>query len=72
MLTAAVYGGLFASPCADAVFNAIMAVTGSADRLNFGLAAEKAKKAGLKVEMVIAGTVMVHKIAGHAAEQSCR
>ena len=50
-----------------------------------GLAAEKAKKTGLKVEMVIvgddialpdnkqprgiAGTVMVHKIAGHAAEQ---
>ncbi len=96
MLTAAVCGDLFASPSVDAVFNAIMAVTGSAgcllivknytgDRLNFGLAAEKAKKAGLKVEMVIvgddialpenkqprgiAGTVMVHKIAGHAAEQ---
>lgn len=96
MLTAAVCGDLFASPSVDAVFNAIMAVTGPAgcllivknytgDRLNFGLAAEKAKKAGLKVEMVIvgddialpdnkqprgiAGTVLVHKIAGHAAEQ---
>jgi len=96
MLTAAVCGDLFASPSVDAVFNAIMALTGEAgcllivknytgDRLNFGLAAEKAKKAGLKVEMVIvgddislpdnkqprgiAGTVMVHKIAGHAAEQ---
>lgn len=30
MLTAAVYGDLFASPSADAVFNAIMAITGSA------------------------------------------
>ena len=96
MLTAAVCGDLFASPSVDAVFNAILALTGSAgcllivknytgDRLNFGLAAEKAKRAGLKVEMVIvgddialpdnkqprgiAGTVLVHKIAGHAAEQ---
>lgn len=96
MLTAAVCGDLFASPSVDAVFNAILAMTGPAgcllivknytgDRLNFGLAAEKAKKAGLKVEMVIvgddialpdnkqprgiAGTVLVHKIAGHAAEQ---
>ncbi|MWL75371.1 dihydroxyacetone kinase, partial [Escherichia coli] len=55
------------------------------DRLNFGLAAEKAKGYGLNVEMVIvaddialpdnkqprgiAGTVLVHKIAGYAAEQ---
>jgi dihydroxyacetone kinase len=55
------------------------------DRLNFGLAAEKAKKLGLKVEMVIvnddisienskkprgiAGTVFVHKVAGYYAQQ---
>jgi dihydroxyacetone kinase len=96
MLTAAVCGDLFASPSVDAVLNAIVAVTGDSgcllivknytgDRLNFGLAAERAKRYGLKVEMVIvaddialpdnkqprgiAGTAMVHKIAGHAAEQ---
>lgn len=96
MLTAAVCGDLFASPSVEAVLNAIVAVTGdrgcllivknyTGDRLNFGLAAERAKKHGLKVEMVIvgddislpdnkqprgiAGTVLVHKIAGYAAEQ---
>lgn len=95
MLTAAVCGDLFASPSVDAVLNAIVAVTGdrgcllivknyTGDRLNFGLAAEKARSRGLKVEMVIVGddialpdnkqprgiggTAMVHKIAGHAAE----
>ena len=95
MLTAAVCGALFASPSVDAVLNAIVAVTGdrgcllivknyTGDRLNFGLAAEKAKRYGLKVEMVIvaddialpdnkqprgiAGTALVHKIAGYAAE----
>lgn len=96
MLTAAVCGDVFASPSVDAVLNAIVAVTGeqgcllivknyTGDRLNFGLAAEKAKRYGLNVEMVIvaddialpdnkqprgiAGTVLVHKIAGYAAEQ---
>lgn len=96
MLTAAVCGEVFASPSVDAVLNAIVAVTGKAgcllivknytgDRLNFGLAAEKAKGMGYNVELVmvsddislpdnkqprgIAGTVLVHKIAGYAAEQ---
>lgn len=96
MLTAAVCGEVFASPSVDAVLNAIVAVTGKAgcllivknytgDRLNFGLAAEKAKGMGYDVELVmvsddislpdnkqprgIAGTVLVHKIAGYAAEQ---
>lgn len=96
MLTAAVCGEVFASPSVDAVLNAIVAVTGDAgcllivknytgDRLNFGLAAEKAKKMGYKVDVVmvsddislpdnkqprgIAGTVLIHKIAGYAAEQ---
>jgi dihydroxyacetone kinase len=96
MLTAAVCGEVFASPSVDAVLNAIVAVTSDAgcllivknytgDRLNFGLAAEKAKKMGYKVEVVmvsddislpdnkqprgIAGTVLIHKIAGYAAEQ---
>lgn len=95
MLTAAVCGEIFASPSVDAVLAAILAVTGPAgcvlivknytgDRLNFGLAAEKAKARGLRVEVVIcgddialpqapqprgvAGTLLVHKIAGHAAE----
>lgn len=96
MLTAAVCGDVFASPSVEAVLNAIFYVTGEAgcllivknytgDRLNFGLAAEKAKKLGYKVEMVIvnddisiensknprgiAGTVFVHKVAGYYAQQ---
>jgi triose/dihydroxyacetone kinase / FAD-AMP lyase (cyclizing) len=96
MLTAAVCGDVFASPSVDAVLAGILAVTGPAgcllvvknytgDRLNFGLAAERARAFGLKVSMVIvdddialpnlpqsrglAGTLFVHKIAGHLAEQ---
>lgn len=95
MLTAAICGDIFASPSVDAVLTAITAVTGEAgclliiknytgDRLNFGLAAEKAKQLGYKVEIVIvkddislpenkqprgiAGTVFIHKMAGYAAE----
>ncbi|MCA9682957.1 MAG: dihydroxyacetone kinase subunit DhaK, partial [Myxococcales bacterium] len=94
MLSAAVSGEIFASPSVEAVHAAIMAVTGDAgcllivknytgDRLNFGLAAERARAAGKRVEMVIvaddvaipgapqprgvAGTLFVHKIAGHLA-----
>ena len=62
MLTAAVCGEVFASPSFDAVLAAILAVTGKAgcilivpnytgDRLNFGLAAERARGLGKKVEM---------------------
>lgn len=96
MLTAAVCGDVFASPSVDAVLAGILAVTGPAgcllvvknytgDRLNFGLAAERARAFGLKVNMVIvdddialpdlpqsrglAGTLFVHKIAGALAEQ---
>ncbi|MEO9683916.1 MAG: dihydroxyacetone kinase subunit DhaK [Tateyamaria sp.] len=96
MLTAAVCGEVFASPSVDAVLAGILAVTGSAgcllivknytgDRLNFGLAAERARAFGLKVAMVVvdddialphlpqprgvAGTLFVHKIAGNLAEQ---
>lgn len=96
MLTAAVCGDIFASPSVDAVLSAIVNVTGekgcllivknyTGDRLNFGLAAEKAKKRGFNVELVmvtddialpdnpqprgIAGTAFVHKVAGFAAEQ---
>jgi dihydroxyacetone kinase len=94
LLTAAVCGEVFASPSVDAVFAAIMAVTGKAgcllilknytgDRLNFGLAAERARAHGKKVEMLIvaddialpdipqprgiAGVMFVEKIAGHYA-----
>lgn len=96
MLTAAVCGEVFASPSIDAVFAAIMAVTGkggclviiknyTGDRLNFGLAAERARALGKKVEVVIvkddialpdshqprgiAGVAFVEKIAGHYAEK---
>ncbi|MBB3394962.1 MULTISPECIES: dihydroxyacetone kinase subunit DhaK [unclassified Rhizobium] len=95
MLTAAVSGEIFASPSVDAVLTAIRAVAGpkgallivknyTGDRLNFGLAAEKARAEGFAVEMVIvaddiaipginqprgvAGTLFVHKIAGYHAE----
>ncbi len=95
MLTAAVCGDVFASPSVDAALAGILAVTGPAgcllvvknytgDRLNFGLAAERARAFGLKVEMVvvdddvalpdlaqargIAGTLFVHKVAGALAE----
>jgi len=96
LLTAAVCGEVFASPSVDAVLAGILAVTGKAgcllivknytgDRLNFGLAAERARTFGLDVNMVVvdddialpdlpqargvAGTLFVHKIAGALAEQ---
>ena len=95
MLTAAVCGEVFASPSVDAVLAGILSVTGDAgcllivknytgDRLNFGLAAERARAFGHKVSMVVvdddialpdlpqargvAGTLFVHKIAGALAE----
>ncbi|MCY4180950.1 MAG: dihydroxyacetone kinase subunit DhaK [Litoreibacter sp.] len=95
MLTAAVCGEVFASPSVDAVLAGILAVTGDAgcllivknytgDRLNFGLAAERARALGRKVEMLVvdddialphlpqprgvAGTLFVHKVAGALAE----
>ncbi|MEM6985494.1 MAG: dihydroxyacetone kinase subunit DhaK [Pseudomonadota bacterium] len=95
MLTAAICGEVFASPSVEAVLAGILAVTGEAgcllivknytgDRLNFGLAAERARALGRKVEMVVvdddialpdlpqprgvAGTLFVHKVAGALAE----
>ncbi|MFX6303942.1 dihydroxyacetone kinase subunit DhaK, partial [Acinetobacter baumannii] len=64
MLTAAVCGDIFASPSVEAILAGIRAVTGDAgcvlivknytgDRLNFGLAAERARALGKKVTMVI-------------------
>lgn len=60
MLTAAACGGVFASPSAKAVLAAIRASCGplgvlvlvmnyTGDRLNFGMAVERAKSEGLKV-----------------------
>lgn len=96
MLTAAVCGDVFASPSVDSVLAGILAVTGEAgcvlivknytgDRLNFGLAAERARALGRKVTMVIvqddiaipdinrprgiAGTLFVHKLAGAVSER---
>lgn len=96
MLTAAVCGDVFASPSVDAVLAGILSVTGDAgcvlivknytgDRLNFGLAAERARALGRRVKMVVvqddialpeisrprgvAGTLLVHKIAGAASER---
>lgn len=98
MLAGAISGEIFASPSVDAVLACILSVTGApgcllivknytGDRLNFGLAAERAKQLGHRVEMVIvsddvalpdaprprgiAGTLFVHKIAGHFAEAGC-
>eukprot|EP00903_Cladosiphon_okamuranus_P013498 g12572.t1 len=98
MLTAAVCGGVFASPAASAVLEAIRAACGplgclvlvmnyTGDRLNFGMAVERAKAEGLNVRMCVvaddcalprdkgitgrrgvAGTVLVAKVAGAAAE----
>lgn len=101
LLSASVAGSIFASPSAEQVRAAItsrvdtergvlvtvMNYTG--DILNFGIAVEKAKAAGVAAEMVvvgddvgvgrakggkvgrrgIAGTVLVHKIAGALAAQ---
>jgi len=95
LLTAAVSGEVFASPSVDAVLAAVLAVTGApgcllvvknytGDRLNFGLAAERARATGLRIEVVVvgddvaiqdtatprglAGTLLVHKAAGALAE----
>lgn len=100
LLTAAVAGDVFASPSVLAVLSAIRAVADAesagvllliknytGDRLNFGLAAERARAEGVRVEVVViaddcalaedhstgrrgvAGTVLVHKVAGAAAER---
>ncbi len=95
MLSGCIIGELFASPSVDAVLAAILHVSNDAgcllivknytgDRINFGLAAERAKTMGVKVAMVIvgddiaipksnqprgiAGTLFVHKMAGYYAQ----
>ncbi len=95
MLTGAISGDVFASPSAEAVLAAIRHTTGprgcllvvknyTGDRLNFGLAVERAREEGIDARVVViaddlalgvgprargvAGTVLVHKLAGHLAE----
>jgi dihydroxyacetone kinase len=101
MLSAAVCGGIFASPSVSSILAAIRAVSKktcasgvllviknyTGDRLNFGMAAEKANQEGIPTQMVVvaddcalprakgitgsrgvAGTVLVHKIAGAASD----
>ena len=95
MLTAAVCGDIFTSPSVDSILAGIQAVTGphgcllivknyTGDRLNFGLAAARARELGLNVNMVVveddialpdiakprgvAGTLFVHKIAGAVSD----
>ena len=99
LLSGAVAGTIFASPNADQIRRCILervetskgvlvvVMNYTGDVLNFGMAVEKAKAAGMEVEMVvmgddagvgreqggkvgrrgIAGTVLVHKIAGALA-----
>ena len=66
MLSAAVCGGVYASPSAAAVLAAITHVDAgrgvlcivknyTGDRLNFGLAAERSKALGVSVESVVVG-----------------
>ncbi|KAK3046614.1 dihydroxyacetone kinase Dak1 [Extremus antarcticus] len=101
LLSGAVAGTIFASPGAEQVRRCILervetskgvlvvVMNYTGDVLNFGMAVEKAKAAGMEVEMVvmgddagvgreqggkvgrrgIAGTVLVHKIAGALAAQ---
>ena len=96
LLAAAVCGDFFASPSVEEVLTVIREVTGPAgcllvvknytgDRLNFGLAAERARGEGFAVEVAsvaedialpdnpqprgLAGTVLVHKVAGHLARR---
>lgn len=98
LLDVAVAGNIFASPSAKQILSGIKSIESengyllvvknyTGDILHFGLAAERAKALGLKVEMVIvaddvavgrtknglvgrrglAGTVLVHKVAGALA-----
>jgi triose/dihydroxyacetone kinase / FAD-AMP lyase (cyclizing) len=99
MLSAAVAGTIFASPAAEQIRTAIQSrvdttrgvlvtvMNYTGDVLNFGMGVEKARAAGISVDMVvvgddvgvgrekggkvgrrgIAGTVLVHKIAGALA-----
>jgi triose/dihydroxyacetone kinase / FAD-AMP lyase (cyclizing) len=77
MLSAAVAGAVFTSPSSDSVFAAIQSVAAkpgallvvknyTGDRLNFGLAAEMARAAGIPVELIIVDDDVALKGTGQA------
>ena len=104
MLTGVICGGIFASPSVTSILAAIRTVASNqgknchvllivknytGDRLNFGMAVERANQEGISATMIIvaddcaiprtkgitgargvAGTVLIHKIAGAAAGTS--
>jgi dihydroxyacetone kinase len=66
MLSAAVCGSIFASPPPSTILAALRAISSPAgtlmivtnytgDRLTFGIAAEKARAEGMRIEMVVVG-----------------
>ena len=78
MLTAAVSGAVFASPPPGSILAAIRAIRSPAgtlvitknytgDRLNFGIALERARSEGVKVEMVVVGEDCALPTSGKAA-----
>ena len=104
MLTGVICGGIFASPSVTSILAAIRSVASprqnacgillivknyTGDRLNFGMAVERANQEGIATRMIVvaddcalprkkgitgargvAGTVLIHKIAGAAAGTS--
>lgn len=99
MLSGAICGGMFASPSVNSILAGIRAVNNekgvllvvknyTGDRLNFGMACERANGEGIDCQMVVvaddvavprtkgvtgargvAGTILVHKVAGAAASK---
>lgn len=75
MLSAAVLGGIFASPSVSSVLAAIRAASASnnnagvllivknytGDRLNFGMACERANQDGINCRMVVVAVRMIYK-----------
>ena len=78
MLTAAVAGGVFASPPPGSILAALRAIRSPAgtlmiiknytgDRLNFGIALERARSEGIQVAMVVVGEDCALPSGGKAA-----
>ncbi len=78
MLSGVVAGDVFASPPSGSVLALIRAVTGAkgtlvivknytGDRLNFGIAVEKARAEGLLVDLVVVGDDCALPVAQHSA-----
>ncbi len=78
MLTAAVTGAVFASPPPGSILAALRAIRSpggtlmivtnyTGDRLNFGIALERARSEGMSVEMVVVGEDCALPSEGNAA-----